>query len=257
MNIIERNWRWRLGTPSRRASTDYIALHHAAAKTCTAEQVNQWHQAKGWCGIGYHFFVRKDGSIYRGRPLGSIGAHVSGMNNCSLGICAEGDYMIEKEMPAAQKAAIKELLRYLKAMYPAAKIVGHREIGESDCPGQFFPIFEMKNHYNDAEEEVDMEEINRLSTEINVTKAHMAAMREKYDLIINKMGEEIEQLQDKVFKITPRVFDYIDDNLPDWSRPTVQKLVGNDVIRGDERGRLNLTYDMLRMLVMMDRAGLF
>ncbi|MCD8391539.1 MAG: N-acetylmuramoyl-L-alanine amidase, partial [Firmicutes bacterium] len=101
INIIETDWNWN-GTLSNRASTDYIALHHAEASSCTAADVDSWHKANGWAGIGYHFFVRKDGSIYRGRPLDKMGAHVSGYNNKSIGICAEGAYMTET-MPAAQK----------------------------------------------------------------------------------------------------------------------------------------------------------
>lgn len=61
---------WPDGTATRR-----IILHHAAAVTCTPQQVHQWHLANGWTGIGYHFFVRKDGTVYRGRPEDTVGAH--------------------------------------------------------------------------------------------------------------------------------------------------------------------------------------
>lgn len=147
INIIDTDWKWNGGL-SNRANTQYIALHHAAAKTCTAKQVDDWHKNNGWSGIGYHFFVRKDGSIYRGRPLFKMGAHVSGMNSCSVGICAEGDYDKEKIMPDAQKESIKLLLQNLKEIYPSAKIVGHREIGASDCPGRYYPLDELKHNYN-------------------------------------------------------------------------------------------------------------
>ena len=140
MNIIETNWDWNGGL-SRRSSTEYIALHHAEAVTCTAKQIHEWHKSNGWSGIGYHFFVRKNGEIYRGRPLWALGAHVHGMNHCSVGICAEGDYHNrDKVMPETQKQAIKELVTYLKGIYPMAKIVGHREIGDSNCPGRYYPL---------------------------------------------------------------------------------------------------------------------
>ena len=58
MNIIETDWHWNGGL-SRRSRTDYIALHHAECTRCTAAQVDEWHKANGWSGIGYHFFVRK------------------------------------------------------------------------------------------------------------------------------------------------------------------------------------------------------
>lgn len=146
MNIIETNIKWNSALSDRR-STGYIALHHAEASTCTVMQVDAWHKDNGWAGIGYHFFVRKNGEIYRGRPLNKVGAHVSGMNNDSIGICAEGSYMTET-MPKAQKKAICELLVYLKDnYYPNAKITGHGEIGSSNCPGKNFPLEDIKQNY--------------------------------------------------------------------------------------------------------------
>ena len=146
MQIIEEKYNWS-GVFSNRSKTDYIVLHHAEAVKCTAQDVHSWHRANGWTGIGYHFFVRKDGTIYCGRPINVVGAHVQGMNSCSVGICAEGDYHTkEKTMPQAQKKSIIELCQYLKKnYYPNAKIVGHREIGDSNCPGRYYPLDEIKN----------------------------------------------------------------------------------------------------------------
>ena len=146
MNIIQTDLKWN-GNLSNRSRTDYIALHHAEASKCTVEDVHRWHRdGNGWSGIGYHFFVRKDGTIYEGRPLNTMGAHVSGKNNCSIGICAEGNYMSET-MPVEQKKAICELLVSLKLLYPSAKIVGHGEIGDSNCPGNNFPLADIKANY--------------------------------------------------------------------------------------------------------------
>ena len=47
------------------------------------------------------------------------------------------------------------------------------------------------------------------------------------------------------------------ENVPEWARPTVQKLVNRDILMGDENGNLSLSYDMTRMLVILDRAGVF
>lgn len=147
INIINPNLKFG-GDFSSRPRTDYITLHHAEWSKCTVQDIHATHKAKGWIGIGYHFFVRKDGTIYSGRPIWAAGAHVQGMNDRSIGICAEGAYMTEI-MPAAQKKAIAELIDYIKRNhYPNAKIVGHREIGSSDCPGKNFPLEELKNYMN-------------------------------------------------------------------------------------------------------------
>lgn len=159
MRIIEEKYNWNGGF-SRRSKTDYIALHHAEAVSCTAQDVHRWHIANGWTGIGYHFFVRKDGSVYRGRPLDVLGAHVQGMNSCSIGICAEGDYHNkDKTMPEAQKTAIRELIGYLKGIYPNSEVVGHREIGDSNCPGRYYPLDEMKNYESEAEKMQEFKDI--------------------------------------------------------------------------------------------------
>ena len=223
MNIIETDWKWN-GTLSSRARTDYIALHHAAAETCSAMQVDEWHKARGWNGIGYHFFVRKDGSIYRGRPIDKMGAHVEGMNSRALGVCAEGDYDTEKTMPEMQKRAIKELLGYLKGKYPSASVVGHGEIGASDCPGRYYPLDEMKNSYNESED-VDMEELKK----------------------------ELENLKERVEKLeNPMIYNYIDDNMPQWAHEGVQFCLDNGIIKGTGEG-LGLDDKDLKYCTMMMR----
>ena len=99
MNIIETNLKF--GALSMRKSTKRAILHHAEASKCTAEDIHHWHLQNGWSGAGYHFLVRKDGSIYRLRPENAVGSHAKGSNSDSIGICFEGSYMTET-MPQAQ-----------------------------------------------------------------------------------------------------------------------------------------------------------
>ena len=238
MNIIETNWDWSGGL-SRRSSTEYIVLHHAEAVTCTAKQIHEWHKSNGWSGIGYHFFVRKNGEIYCGRPLWALGAHVQGMNNCSIGICAEGDYHNrDKVMPEAQKQAIKELVTYLKGIYPEAKIVGHREIGDSNCPGRYYPLEEMKNYpYREQEETMTAEE-----------KAKMQAIDES----LTNLYKIVEDM-----KKPPMIYNYIDDNMPEWAREGVKWCVDNGIIKGTADGLglddKDLKYCTMIMRLMQER----
>jgi N-acetyl-anhydromuramyl-L-alanine amidase AmpD len=116
-----------------RKTTERIILHHADASNCTVEDIDRWHKAKGWCKIGYHFFVDKEGNIYRGREENAVGSHAYGSNYNSIGICAEGRYE-EEEMPQAQKEAIKELVVYLKQKYNITKVQKHNDVGATKCP---------------------------------------------------------------------------------------------------------------------------
>lgn len=138
MRIIEEKYTWN-GSFEVRARTDYIVQHHAVASICTAQDVHTWHLANGWAGIGYHFFVRKDGAIYRGRPLDAVGAHVYGYNRESIGICAEGDFE-QEQMSAVQLQSLIKLVDFLRGVYPAAKVLGHSDLAATDCPGKNFPL---------------------------------------------------------------------------------------------------------------------
>ena len=240
MNIIETDWEWN-GALSRRSSTEYIALHHAEAVTCTAKQIHEWHKSNGWSGIGYHFFVRKNGEIYRGRPLWTLGAHVQGMNNCSIGICAEGDYHNrDRVMPEAQKQAIKELVTYLKGIYPEAKIVGHREIGDSNCPGRYYPLKEMKNYpYREQEGAMTAEEKNKLHA-IDESLTHLYQ-------IADRIAESINKIEN------PMIYNYIDDNMPEWAREGVKWCVDNGIIKGTADG-LGLDDKDLKYCTMIMRV---
>ena len=64
----------------------------------------------------------------------------------------------------------------------------------------------------------------------------------------------VEALEKKTDKF---IYAWVDDNMPDWAKPTVTKLMNKGILQGDEEGKLNLDENMLRMLVINDRAGLY
>ena len=141
MKINEVTYNWH-GALTKRRATTRIILHHAAASKCTAQQIHSWHLANGWVGIGYHFFVRKDGSVYRGRPEDTLGAHAGNNNYDSIGVCFEGSFDRE-EMPAAQKQAGMELVAYLKQKYGISTVQRHSDVNATGCPGTRFPFKEI------------------------------------------------------------------------------------------------------------------
>lgn len=126
---------------SNRTSTKEIILHHAAATTADAKTIHQWHKNNGWSGIGYHFVIRKDGTIERGRPIKAIGAHCIGHNSNTIGICFEGNFEKEK-MSDKQMKAGQELLSYLYKTYNLTKsnVKRHKDLMSTSCPGKNFPF---------------------------------------------------------------------------------------------------------------------
>lgn len=118
-----------------------LLVHHtggAAGDDYSASEIHQDHQInRGWAGIGYHYVIRRDGTIERGRPRTYRGAHCPDYNWRSLGIHLCGNFELEEPTPA-QLESLALLLTDLCEIYglePDA-IVGHRDCLATLCPGE-------------------------------------------------------------------------------------------------------------------------
>ena len=116
-------------------SVRFLVLHCSATR-CNQDysvlQLMRDHKARGFRTIGYHFYIRKDGTMTQHRKLLEVGAHCRPYNRCSIGICYEGG-LDEHGKPCdtrteAQTERIVELLYKLHKLFPKAKIVGHRDL---------------------------------------------------------------------------------------------------------------------------------
>ena len=130
-----------LGFPqsfSKRQETNYIVIHHSASdKNTSTSDIHQWHLNQGFNGIGYHFVIESDGSVHQGRPMWASGAHAEGHNWESIGVNVVGNFEDGDAVPTPEQMdSLKILLDDLKAEYPDAKIIGHRDINATACPGQ-------------------------------------------------------------------------------------------------------------------------
>lgn len=112
----------------------YIVLHCSATREgqrVTVAQIDQWHKARGFRKIGYHFVIGLDGQIHKGREIAEIGAHVTGNNSNSIGICYVGGLNAagkpKDTRTEEQRAAIFYLLQRLCEQFPKAQILGHRD----------------------------------------------------------------------------------------------------------------------------------
>ncbi|WP_461207784.1 peptidoglycan recognition protein family protein [Clostridium sp. DL1XJH146] len=143
LNIIDTHLKFN-GNFSRGNKPKFMVLHHADISRCSIQDIHSWHQAKGWAGCGYHYFITKGGDIYRGRTDDMIGSHCKGHNTNSIGICCEGDY-VEETMPDKQQEALCELCCSLMDKYNIKTIYGHKELRATSCPGNKFPLDIIKN----------------------------------------------------------------------------------------------------------------
>lgn len=151
MNVVQGKFDWRGKlTPLKPEDVQYIIIHHAAAETAAPEAIHKYHLSKGWTGIGYNEYIRKDGTVFICRG-DNVGAHTANCNSKSYGICVEGNYDVEKEMPEAQFKALVERIMTNKARFANLKgIKGHRDFASTACPGKYFPwdklIAEINKH---------------------------------------------------------------------------------------------------------------
>lgn len=72
-----------------------------------------------------------------------------------------------------------------------------------------------------------------------------------------ELKAENQRLSERIAELeNPAIYNYVDDNLPEWARETVTKLISRGILLGDGDG-LKLSEEMLRLLVISDRAGAF
>ena len=113
-----------------------------------AAHIRRWHKARGFNDIGYHYVVDLDGTIEPGRDVTIAGAHTTGHNADSIGVCyiggADTDMKPKDTRTEEQKTALRLLLKYLVQKYPGAKIYGHRDFAQKACPS-----FDAKTEYEE------------------------------------------------------------------------------------------------------------
>ncbi len=139
MQILEKNLQFKKQTRAR-TETNRVIIHHSASHDVGVETIHQWHLDRGWHGIGYHFCIRKNGDIERGRDEATVGAHAgkSG-NHDSIGVCLLGNYEEEAPTDAQMNSLVWLIKEYLTPKYGVLEVQGHNEFMSTACPGKKFP----------------------------------------------------------------------------------------------------------------------
>lgn len=119
-----------------------IIIHCSATpegRDVTVRDIDSWHRARGFNGIGYHYVIYLDGSVHRGRPETAVGAHCTGHNSKAIGICYVGGVARDGKTPKdtrtpAQKAALRNLVDEIRRRRGPLPVYGHREFANKACP---------------------------------------------------------------------------------------------------------------------------
>lgn len=131
-----------------------LIVVHCSATRCnqnfTVEDLESCHRARGYNGIGYHYYITRDGFIHPCRSEEVAGAHARHYNAHSIGVCYEGGLdengKDKDTRTPAQKRALYTVLTSLKADYPDALILGHHDLPQvhKQCP-----CFDARTEYKD------------------------------------------------------------------------------------------------------------
>lgn len=142
INIVDKCLYYDYDRLQNRTSTDQIVIHHTGnGYDCDpdAAEINKWHQANGWTCIGYHYVIRKDGTVEQGRPHWTIGAHCVGENYHTIGIHFSGDFMENRHPTDAQLVSGAKLIANICTDYgipiDSDHIKGHKDYMATSCPG--------------------------------------------------------------------------------------------------------------------------
>lgn len=120
-----------------------IIIHCSATvegKDITANDIKLWHvRDRKFVDIGYHYVIRLDGTIERGRPIEQVGAHCKGHNANSIGICYVGGLDTSRKAKDTrtpqQRHSMKILIYELLGRFPNASVHGHNEyMQQKACP---------------------------------------------------------------------------------------------------------------------------
>ena len=140
--IVGANTLSKLNLSVNKRTIKELIVHCSATpegKDYNVDTIRQWHLQRGFSDIGYHYVIYRDGSIHIGRDESIIGAHCTGHNTNSIGVCYIGGCASDGKTPkdtrtTEQKQSLVKLLKELKTKYPQASIHGHRDFSSKACP---------------------------------------------------------------------------------------------------------------------------
>lgn len=152
-------------------------------------------------------------------------------NSIGIEICINSDGNRQKAIDKTL-VLVRELMKELNI--PIDRVVRHYDVSRKNCPGSMInnnwaEWYEFKKRIQDTEV-LSMPQYEELKT------------------MIGELSKKIKE---------PMIYNYVDANMPEYARQTIQKLMDKGYLKGDSSGNLNLTDEMLRTLVILDRSGSF
>jgi len=261
-------------TAGRRITVKGLMLHSVGCPQPNAQVfISNWNRSDYKSACVHGFIDGNTGIVYQTLPWNHRGWHGGGSsNNTHIGVemCEPSciKYTGGSSFTCSDKAKAQESVRttYRAAvelfamlckrfnLNPLKDIVSHREghaLGIATNHGDPEHLWKgvglnytMDGFRSDVKNKMENKEDESMTTE----------ERNKFNALVDAVGtltEKVDKLEHKM------IYAWVDDNMPDWAKPTITKLMAKGYLKGDEEGKLNLDDNMLRMLVINDRAGIY
>lgn len=227
----------------RKSAIEYIVVHdtgNTAAGSNASAHYNYFNgddrESSADIFVDDHFawYVNDYTKYYSWHCGDGHGAYgITNGNSVGVEMCIniDGDY------ETAMRNTVEVVRSLMKELnIPFERVVRHYDASRKDCPASM--------SYNNWER----------------WRTFLAMLQESEELTMSQYDELKQMIQNigaQVDKIAnPMIYNYIDDNMPEWARATIQKLVNKGYLQGGDDG-LNLTDELLRVLVINDRAGIY
>ena len=265
----------------------YIVLHYTANNGDTARNNCDYYHRVGGLQASAHYFVDEHGAMQSVRECDTAwhcGAraywHPECRNGNSIGIemCsrkrADGSYYIKPETVANAATLAKDIMQ--RYGIDTDHVLRHYDVTGKRCPmpwvddpaqwTAFKDMLTPKNTTTDEEDEDDMVRYNKLEDVPDWAQDTVRALMDA-GALGGVGGGNLDLSMDMIRGLVigtkyaaarnPR-YETIDD-VPGWAREETQKLVERGALKGNAHGKLGVSMDMLRTMIvcqrMIDAAG--
>ena len=227
----------------------YIVIHYVGA--VSSAKNNAIYYANNKLKASAHYFVDetsiwqsvedKNMAWHCGGGLQGKGGHTfyekcTNYNSIGIEMCCKKTSSGQWYFQDSTVQNTVELVRHLmkKHNIPIERVIRHYDVTGKNCPAPYINETEWKKFKDRlaCEEEQEMTETER----------------KKFNLMV-EIVEKLEQEKEKVYRYT--------NEIPDWARPTIQKLLDKGVYNGAGEDNLNLPESLMRTMVILDRVGIF
>ena len=175
-------------------------------------------------------------------------------NSISIEMCCSGNSIVSEKTINNTAYLCAELCKYIGITADTVDtfVLRHYDVWDKQCPAQWatensagWTTFKEKvKAILRNEEGLTMEQYNELKSLITKQAAEINDLRNVNQQLVNVVQ-------------TTMIYNYVDDNMPDWARPAVQAAMDCGAIQGDEQGRLGLSYKDLRAICREYRCGMY